>query len=135
MATRGMRNNNPGNIRKGLNWLGLADKQTDPAFCQFKSMEYGVRAIGKLLMTYQSKHGLRTIRGMINRWAPPQDHNDTTAYVNYVCRQLMVKPDDVINIKDEGTMEIVVSAIIHVENGYGLQSEIVKKGVKMALGK
>ncbi len=36
-ASRGIRNNNPGNIRRGDDWLGLvqADKCTDKDFCQF----------------------------------------------------------------------------------------------------
>ena len=43
---RGERNNNPGNIRHGAKWQGLASTQTDKDFCQFISPEYGIRAIG-----------------------------------------------------------------------------------------
>lgn len=50
---RGERNNNPGNIRHGSKWQGLSAEQTDKDFCQFISPEYGIRAIYKLLQTYQ----------------------------------------------------------------------------------
>ena len=55
---RGERNNNPGNIRHGSKWQGLSAQQTDPSFCQFVSPEYGIRAIYKLLQTYQKKYEL-----------------------------------------------------------------------------
>ncbi len=51
-ATRGWRNNNPLNIRRGEQWSGLASKQTDPQFCQFLTMTYGYRAGVKLLKSY-----------------------------------------------------------------------------------
>lgn len=50
---RGERNNNPGNIRHGSKWRGLSIEQADREFCQFVSPEYGIRAIYKLLQTYQ----------------------------------------------------------------------------------
>ena len=38
---RGIRNKNPGNIKLGTNWDGLADEQSDPTFCVLKK-QYGV---------------------------------------------------------------------------------------------
>ena len=66
---RGERNNNPGNIRHGAKWQGLASTQTDKDFCQFISPEYGIRAIYKLIQTYQKKYGLNTIKTIIYRYA------------------------------------------------------------------
>jgi hypothetical protein len=43
-VSRGMRNNNPGNIRKGLNWSGQVVPGTDPSFIQFKTMSYGLQS-------------------------------------------------------------------------------------------
>ena len=38
MLPRGIRNNNPLNIRRSKDqWKGLAETQNDRAFCQFKS--------------------------------------------------------------------------------------------------
>src|SRR4051812_38910947 len=91
--TRGIINANPGNIDRGkppTAWLGLAtpaemtpEQKAEKRFAVFRSPEYGIRALAKLLQTYQSKHGLRTVRGIINRWAPPVENN-TGAYVNAV---------------------------------------------------
>jgi hypothetical protein len=68
---RGLYNNNPGNIRKSpTKWLGEVDG-TDDAFETFQSPELGIRAIVRILLTYQRRHGLDTIEEMIGRWAPP----------------------------------------------------------------
>ena len=76
--TRGMRNNNPGNIRQtSIKWLGEEDYSTpgvtddDPSFEEFDTMEYGIRALGRLLRNYQRLYGLETIHQIINRYAPP----------------------------------------------------------------
>ena len=68
---RGIRNNNPGNIRKtNIKWAGEVVPGTDSAFEQFKSMPYGIRA---MLVDIIGKHkrGLDTIQELINVWAPP----------------------------------------------------------------
>lgn len=80
---RGLRNNNPLNIRKGCRWLGLRDFPTDKEFCEFKTMAYGYRAAFVTLRTYYSKHDCRTLRKIINRWAPPSE-NDTENYLYIV---------------------------------------------------
>lgn len=51
--TRGLRNNNPLNIRRNnTKWQGLSATQTDKSFFQFKTMAYGYRAAFKTLQTY-----------------------------------------------------------------------------------
>ena len=84
MKTRGIRNNNPANIRKGCNWQGLAKTQTDREFCQFVTMTWGVRALLVTLRTYVVKHHLHTVREIITRWAPPSDGNNTEKYIEFV---------------------------------------------------
>ena len=104
MLPRGIRNNNPLNIRRtGKDqWQGLSKTQNDRGFCQFESMEWGWRAAFYLLTrTYFQKHGLQTIRGIISRWAPPQDHNDTEAYIRNVSRRTGIGPDEPIGIPSE----------------------------------
>ena len=85
MTPRGLRNNNPLNIRRGgSQWQGLKREQADSQFCQFTTMAYGWRAAFVLLTrTYYHKYRLFTIEGIINRWAPPRE-NDTRAYVDTV---------------------------------------------------
>lgn len=52
---RGIRNNNPGNIRWGSDWQGLIseEERTDKSFCQFQDPVYGLRAMVKIIFTYQ----------------------------------------------------------------------------------
>lgn len=80
---RGIRNNNPLNIRLGDNWQGLRQEQTDKAFCQFVSMEYGLRAAFVILFNYLKKR-IDTPEKIIKRWAPPTE-NKTESYIDFVC--------------------------------------------------
>lgn len=91
--SRGLRNNNPGNIRHdGTCWQGERVPSTDRAFKQFTSMAYGYRAMFKLLTNYARLHGCQTIRKIISRWAPPSE-NDTAAYIATVSRLTGIAPD------------------------------------------
>jgi hypothetical protein len=114
---RGERNNNPGNIRHGQKWQGMAAEQNDPAFITFIKPEWGIRALGKVLLTYQRKYGLCTIDGIINRWAPPAE-NDTDAYVHHVCQQCGKTADDVLDLETMDDLRTVTVAIIRHELGY-----------------
>lgn len=114
---RGIRNHNPGNIRHGDKWKGMREEQRDTAFVQFESAEYGIRALAKVLLAYQSKHGLRTIAQIIARWAPPNE-NDTPAYVAAVARALRVAADEPVVLTDRAVMLPLVRAIIAHENGF-----------------
>ncbi|MFC0140627.1 structural protein [Erwinia mallotivora] len=118
MTARGIRNNNPGNIRWGDEWKGLVPEtqRTDKSFCQFKSAEYGIRAMIIILRNYQCKHGLSTISGIINRWAPTNE-NDTQSYINSVAKATGVDPHKRIDTSDSRFMMKLLQAIIHHENG------------------
>ena len=81
-TSRGIRNCNPLNIRRNsTQWQGLRKEQTDSSFFQFINMSYGYRAAIKTLVTYYNKYSLKTIRGVISRWAPPSENN-TENYIN-----------------------------------------------------
>ena len=86
-APRGLRNNNPLNIRKNnkTNWIGQCNKQEDRAFVQFRSMPYGYRAAFKVLQNYRVLYGCMNLRQFIQRWAPPSE-NHTDEYVKSVAR-------------------------------------------------
>lgn len=134
MAARGIRNNNPGNIRWGDEWKGLVaeTQRTDKSFCQFKSAEYGIRAMIIILRNYQRKHGLSTISGIINRWAPTNE-NDTQAYINSVAKATGVDPDQRIDTNDSRFMMKLLQAIIQHENGdqpYGF--DVFVKAIDLA---
>jgi hypothetical protein len=132
MTSRGLRNNNPGNIRHGIDWDGLStDQGSDSEFAQFISPEYGIRAMFKILKTYDTKYNLATIEGIIARWAPPSE-NDTEAYIAFIENYTgLVRDVDLV----EGDMPSVVMGIIHMENGeqpYPLA--VVKAGKDLAYG-
>ena len=115
---RGIRNNNPGNIRHGEKWLGLNPngRKIDPAFCVFNTPVAGIRALAKVLINYKKIHGLNTVRQIISRYAPPNE-NQTTAYIQSVAKQLGVFPDTVIDIEERGVLTVFIKAVIRMENG------------------
>lgn len=116
MIPRGVRNFNPGNIRiTKIAWQGKVTPNTDGAFEQFVSMEYGIRALIVTLRTYYGKHKLDTIRKVINRWAPPVE-NDTGAYVKAVAVRTGIDADERF-IPDMSTLSRIVEAICFHENG------------------
>ncbi len=115
---RGIRNNNPGNIRHGENWQGLNpnSRSIDAAFCVFNTPVAGIRALAKVLINYKKLYGLNTVRQIISRYAPPNE-NQTTAYVQTVAKQLGVLPDVVIDIEERGVLTVLIKAVIRMENG------------------
>ncbi len=129
--TRGLRNNNPGNIRKSSDhWQGLAAEQPDPEFFTFVAPEYGIRALVKILARYANVYGLVTVRGIISRWAPPSE-NDTESYIRSVSSRLGVGSDDRLNVRER--MPDLVAAIIHHENGIQPYSmATIDKGISLA---
>lgn len=116
--SRGIRNNNPGNIRWGDEWKGLVPEaqRTDKSFCQFKAPEFGIRAMIIILRNYQSKYGLKTITGIIKRWAPPNE-NDTQAYIRSVAQATGTDADKPIDLTDSRKLFPLLQAIIKHENG------------------
>ena len=120
MTPRGIRNNNPLNIRRSRDqWKGLSKTQSDPSFCQFETLEYGWRAAFYLLTrTYYHKYRLFTIRAIISKWAPPIE-NKTEAYIANVSRLTGIGPDEPIGIPtDQPARWIAVGRAMAIqENG------------------
>ena len=127
---RGIRNNNPGNIRHGDKWDGLAAVQSDTSFCVFQTPEYGIRAMARVLMNYQRRYGIETVRGIINRWAPPVE-NDTDAYVDHVAQVVGVDPDEALVVAE--VLPRLIPVIIKHENGQMPYSDKqIATGIRMA---
>lgn len=115
LMTRGIRNNNPGNIRHGTSrWLGMSSAQPDIDYVTFDSPLYGIRAMAKLLTNYQERYGLDTIREIITRWAPPSE-NITSSYIDNVSKLVGALPDQKIDVT--ARLVPLVKAIIQHENG------------------
>ncbi len=113
---RGLRNNNPGNIRKSATrYQGEVQPSKDSAFKQFESLSWGYRAVFVLLDSYY-RRGIRTIREIISRYAPPFE-NYTEGYIRAVAEGAHLSADEDIDITDHDLMMRVVAAISEVENG------------------
>ena len=130
-GSRGIRNNNPGNIRLTLTkWQGQVgpDEQTDKSFVQFISPEYGIRAMARTLRTYFSR-GTNTVRGIISTWAPANENN-TAAYIASVSGALKTSPDTVLTVTQ---LPQLIAAIIQHENGkQPYSAETIARGISMA---
>lgn len=128
MTSRGIRNNNPGNIRLSRDkWQGLRKEQTDKDFFQFDTPAYGYRALLKVLQNYRKIHGCQSIADFISRWAPRHENN-TSAYIRRVCKEMQVPTTYVPDVDDKATMCAFAAAISQVENGVPAVMEDVCKG-------
>lgn len=128
---RGLRNNNPGNIRQSsVRYTGEVQPSKDGAFKQFQSMEYGYRAMFVLLHTYARKHGINTIEGMISRYAPATE-NHTQAYIDAVSEWSGVPSTSHLTTTNAEVMIPIVAAMSRVENGVEAVMAEVEKGWQM----
>ena len=132
--SRGMRNNNPLNIRRERRnrWQGMAAIQTDRRFVQFSSLRMGYSAAFVLLRNYMDK-GVNTIGRIIRRWAPAADNNDTLGYIDYVSRMAGIEADEPLRFADEQRMVDMVCAMAQMETGTVADRHIVEQGYLLAL--
>ena len=126
---RGIRNNNPGNIRGNNDkWLG-AFGVDDKGFVQFTAPVYGLRAMARVLGNYQRIYLLVTIRQIIERWAPPVENN-TQSYIDSVASRSGIDADTYIEPED---LPAVMAAMIYHENGQQPYSmELINEGISLA---
>ena len=115
---RGLRNNNPGNLRiSNINWKGKIsnNQNTDKAFEQFSTIHYGIRAMITDVANDITIKKLNTLTKLINSYAPPTE-NDTINYINFVSKQTNLQPNQTINVTPDIISKIVKSKIL-IENG------------------
>lgn len=119
---RGLRNNNPGNLRFSPDhWQGEI-AGTDPDFVTFEDITHGIRAAAIIFLNYSRLRGLSTIAQYVSRWAPSNDsgstdNNPTTAYVNYVATACGADPNNSFNLEDAGNLSKLLDAVFQFENG------------------
>lgn len=128
---RGIRNNNPLNIRIGNTWLGEVPNPTDSDFEQFTSMIYGLRAALCILRRYIRRYGRNTPAKIIHAWAPASE-NDTARYIDIVCRHSNIASNEVIDYADRDTMCRLVVAMAFVENGCSIDPNEVSRAYDIA---
>ena len=131
ITPRGIRNNNPLNIRIGNTWLGERNNPTDPAFEEFVTMEYGLRAAFCILRRYIRRYKKDTIPAIVSTWAPASENN-TQRYIDIVCKRSSISPTQQIKFEDKTTMCKLVEAMAFVECGQPIDGKKIEKGYSMA---
>lgn len=125
-STRGIKNNNPGNVKYNAknNWLGQVG--SDGIFCKFSDARYGIRVMKLLLDKYRFTYNLTTIRQLITRWSA----TDQDAYVAFVSRELGLQPNSVVPTTLDHD---IIVAIIKFENGsQPYTSHFINEGIEWA---
>lgn len=124
--TRGLRNNNPGNIRHGNSWKGEVVGD-DKAFESFEFVEFGIRAIYVLMNTYRTKYKSFTVQDIIQRWAPPSENNTNNYVVGVLGYMSQCSPKAKKACEEHGAkvdvfaadiLDELVAAIIYYESGF-----------------
>lgn len=131
LLPRGIRNNNPLNIRIGNTWLGEVTDPTDPEFEQFVTMRYGLRAAFVLMRRYIRHYKRTTLQSIISAWAPASENN-TTAYIDRVSQLAGIAPDETLDYADKAAMVRLVAAMAQVENGQCLELRMISEAYDMA---
>lgn len=136
MLPLGLRQNNPGNMRPSSPPF-QGDIGANGGFVVFDTMENGIRALAKNLLAYYAR-GIDTVAEAINRWAPSADHNNTAAYIAFVCSVLSCKPDDQFNFRDPDFLFWMVTAIGEQEQGHdaflnNVTDQQIEAGIASAL--
>lgn len=148
MQPRGLRNNNPLNIRRGRSrWLGARRTVTDKEFEEFEHLSFGYRAAWILLKNYHSfiimAGGSYTLAAIIHRWAPPEDGNDTHAYICTIIRLTKGRiagrqPLPLPNTEQGRTIFTdIIHAMTCIECGIGwdeVNVPMIEKGWRQAFG-
>lgn len=120
---RAQRNNNPMNIVKGSPWQGLMplemmtpEQAAEDRFAVFSAPRWGFRAAAVTIITYFDKYQIDTIRGVIQRWAPPNE-NDTNAYIGFVCAHSGFASDEVLDLHSYDILFKILKAMSQEEAG------------------
>ena len=129
---RGIRNNNPLNIRKGNAFLGERHPQTDPAFEEFKTLELGLRAGFVTLHSYLKRRDrINTISRIISRWAPSNENN-TVSYIRTVADRSGINPDAPIKWEEKNKLCRIVAAMCWVECGQEISFGRIENAYELA---
>lgn len=106
--TRGVRNNNPGNLK------AVGDQRRDrEGFRVFASMDEGVRVANEQLDRL-AKRGINTIDAIAKVWAPAADGNDVENYIKNVTGQTGIGRFEQLSEIDRAA---VLAAMFRIESG------------------
>lgn len=132
---RGIRNNNPLNIRKGCNWRGERQVQLDREFEEFESIEFGIRAGIKLVCNHingnvSSHRPCTNLVQLINAWAPPVENN-TGAYIKAVESMTGINRYQRIYANNREMVSRIVQAMAKVETGVSLDMNTIRSAYEL----
>ena len=116
----GLRNNNPGNLRPGIDWQGAIGQ--NQGFVVFENIAYGIRAMSTDIGNDMRLDGKNTIRKLISEYAPPSE-NDTDAYIASVVGYTGFSADQVLQPTKDTLMRLI-RAILNVELGVNYSNMI-----------
>lgn len=125
---RGVRNNNPGNIR---NWQGIP--QSD-GYAVFPSVEAGLSAMASNLLTY-GKRGWDSIDEIVKHWAPAKDGNNVPAYEAALAKMTGYGVNDKLDLRNPAVLENIMKAMINQENGKNpYNANLIDQAARARLG-
>ena len=138
--TPGYRRNNPFDLevsKPQIPWHGLTGHEG--VFLTFDTPLNGLRNGYRDLRMQQKLHGLRTVRGIVEKFAPPEE-NDTAGYIARVCKSLCeglgreISEDDELDMEDPATLRWFGDGCLHMEIGGVPYDEVtIQLAVKEAL--
>jgi len=119
---RGVRNRNPLNIdfHAHNRWVGQVGLEPPNAagearFAVFDTFSSGIRAAAHLVaLTYAERYRLRTIRGIVSRWAPSNE-NHTAGYIAKVAEWTGWGADQVLDTRDPEVLQRLLRAMARME--------------------
>lgn len=135
---RGVRNNNPGNLRiTTIAWKGKVPntQNSDRSFEQFVDYAgipghiWGIRAMFKDIYGDVMRDGQNTVRKLISTYAPPSE-NATQAYIAVVAKALNKSPDAPIVVSD--FPRLIAAIIAHENAGYRYPDADIQKAISIA---
>ena len=93
-GTLAYKNCNPMNVKHlgKQKWLGEVGRD-HLGHVKFSSIHYGIRAGVLTLRSYQTKHGIKTLNGIIDRFC-----GGNADYVRFLSRRLNLEPDEEFQI-------------------------------------
>ncbi|WP_367191066.1 structural protein P5 [Aliivibrio fischeri] len=127
--SRGLRNNNPLNIRNSFSnkWLGEVkiSQKKDSDFEEFINIRYGFRAAYKVLMTYRTEYNIKTIDGIIRKFSPTNENNTEEIIIKLsnmtgIEKHKVISGYDYINLIHKMTI---------IESGYKFPISLIEESI------
>ena len=97
-------------------WLGQQGRDAH-GHAVFVSPEWSLRAGTLVLRSYYQRHGIKTVRGIVERFSTC-NHEE---YTKYLCARLNLEPDEEFNVMRR--MPELVRHMVRFESGSGVKPE------------